>query len=221
MNILFEDPHLIILNKAPGIPVQPGKGTSVKSLQEEVKAYLFEQHSEDVPVGLVHRIDQPTSGVVVFTKSSKALSALNRQFQERTVQKKYWVVTESKPDETQLTLVHWLRKEQRKNKSFYFPEEVKNSKKAILSYRFLRSSDRYHLLEVELETGRHHQIRAQLSAIGCPIKGDLKYGAKRSNKDGSIHLHAKTLEFKHPISGESIQFEAAVPEEVLWKYFED
>ena len=219
MNILFEDEHIIIVNKAPGLPVQEGKNKSLKSLQALVENHIEELELKTVQLGLVHRIDQPTSGIVIFAKTPEALANLNQQFQDRKVKKTYWAVVEHKPSEETEVLTHWLKKDQRGNKSFYFPEEVKGSKKAILKYQFVKSSDRYHLLEIELQTGRHHQIRAQLSAIGCPIKGDIKYGAKRTNKDGSIHLHAHSMSIQHPVSGTLMTFEAEVPDEVLWQWF--
>ena len=168
----------------------------------------------------MHRLDRPTSGALVFARTSKGLSRLNEQFRDKTTRKVYWAVVENKPEKKEGTLVHYLKKNEKQNKSYASLTETKDSKKAVLSYKLLCSSDKYHLLEIELETGRHHQIRCQLASIGCVIKGDLKYGAKRSNKDGSIHLHARHLEFSHPTTKELISVTAPVPDEPLWHYFE-
>lgn len=221
MDIIFEDEHLIVVNKAPGELAQADKAGG-SSLVEKLKTHFREEGSAVDPFcGVVHRIDRPTSGVVIYAKSPESLEALNEQFRAQQNHKTYWAVVEKEPLEQKETLTHWLKKEEKQNKSFYFTEEVKGSKKAVLDYEVLAKSDRYFLLQIHLKTGRHHQIRSQLSAIGCPIKGDLKYGAKRSNKDGSIHLHARSLQFQHPISKKEMTFVAPVPSEVLWRFFED
>ena len=170
--------------------------------------------------GVVHRLDRPTSGAIVFARTSKALPRLNSQFREKETRKIYWAVVENKPQQKSGSLVHYLKKNEKQNKSYASANETEGSKKAVLHYRWVASSDKYHLLEIELETGRHHQIRCQLSAIGTIIKGDLKYGAKRSNKDGSIHLHSRILEFTHPTTKERIKVTAPCPNEPLWEFFE-
>ena len=219
--VLHEDNHCIVVNKRPSDIVQ-GDKTGDVPLSETVKSYLKKKYNKpgNVFCGVVHRLDRPTSGVLLFARTSKGLSRLNDQFRDKSTKKIYWAVVEKCPVPKEGTLVNYLRRVEKQNKSFVVEEGAKDAKKAILHYRLRHSSDRYYLLEVELETGRHHQIRCQLSSIGCPIKGDLKYGAKRSNPDGSIHLHARELSFKHPTSDELITCTAPVPEEVLWQYFE-
>lgn len=221
LDVLHEDNHTIVINKPSGAIVQ-GDKTGDEPLTEQVKAYLKEKYNKpgNVFCGLVHRLDRPTSGIIVFGRTSKALSRLNEQFRCKDVEKTYWAVVEQKPAKDSDTLIHYLKRNEKQNKSYASRDESKDAKKAILHYKLLSSSDNYHLLEINLETGRHHQIRAQLAAIGCIIKGDLKYGARRSNKDGSIHLHARKIKFEHPTNGDIIQLTAPVPNEALWKYFE-
>lgn len=221
--ILFEDNHIIIINKKAGQLVQ-GDKTGDISLLDEVKSYIKQKYSKpgNVFAGLVHRIDRPTSGIVIFAKTSKALTRLTEMIKNREIKKTYWaVVKKNEIPETQ-RLVHYLKKNEKNNKAIIFntSSAQSGSKEAILTYKIIKRSDHYLLLEIDLETGRHHQIRAQLSAIKCPIKGDLKYGADRSNSDGSIHLLARKIEFIHPIKKEKIVLEAPVPEnDNLWKSF--
>ena len=223
--ILFEDNHIIIINKKAGQLVQ-GDKTGDTSLLDEVKSYIKQKYSKpgNVFAGLVHRIDRPTSGIVIFAKTSKALTRLTEMIKKREIKKTYWaVVKKNEIPETQ-RLVHYLKKNEKNNKAIIFntSSAQSGSKEAILTYKIIKKSDHYLLLEIDLETGRHHQIRAQLSAIKCPIKGDLKYGADRSNSDGSIHLLARKIEFIHPIKKEKIILEAPVPEnDNLWKSFEN
>lgn len=223
--ILFEDNHIIIINKKAGQLVQ-GDKTGDISLLDEVKSYIKLKYSKpgNVFAGLVHRIDRPTSGIVIFAKTSKALTRLTEMIKKREIKKTYWaVVKKNEIPETQ-RLVHYLKKNEKNNKAIIFntSSTQSGSKEAILTYKIIKKSDHYLLLEIDLETGRHHQIRAQLSAIKCPIKGDLKYGADRSNSDGSIHLLARKIEFIHPIKKEKIVLEAPVPEnDNLWKSFEN
>lgn len=223
--ILFEDNHIIIINKKTGQLVQ-GDKTGDISLLDEVKSYIKQKYSKpgNVFAGLVHRIDRPTSGIVIFAKTSKALTRLTEMIKKREIKKTYWaVVKKNEIPETQ-RLVHYLKKNEKNNKAIIFNSlsAQSGSKEAILTYKIIKKSDHYLLLEIDLETGRHHQIRAQLSAIKCPIKGDLKYGADRSNSDGSIHLLARKIEFIHPIKKEKIVLEAPVPEnDNLWKSFEN
>lgn len=220
LQILHEDNHTIVVNKRSSDIVQ-GDKTGDEPLPERVKEYLRVKYNKpgNLFCGVVHRLDRPTSGAIVFARTSKALTRLNDQFREKSTRKIYWAVVENIPAEKQGTLIHYLKRNEKQNKSYAYDEEVQGSKKAILRYKLQKSSDNYHLLEIELETGRHHQIRCQLAAIGCVIKGDLKYGAKRSNKDGSIHLHARELEFEHPTSKERIHVVAPLPEESLWQFF--
>ena len=196
LQVLFEDNHIIVVNKRAGDIVQ-GDKTGDQPLSEVVKSYLKDKYNKQgkVFLGVVHRLDRPTSGVVLFAKTSKALPRLNKLFSEKKASKIYWALVKNKPKETSGTLVHWLKKNPKNNKSTVFQKEISNAKKAILHYKTIRSLERYHLIEISLETGRHHQIRCQLAKIKCPIKGDLKYGFDRSNKDGSIHLHARLLSF--------------------------
>ena len=217
LQILYEDNHLIIVNKRAGDIVQ-GDKTGDKPLSEVVKEYLKEKYSKPgkVYLGVTHRLDRPTSGIVVFAKTSKALSRLNKMFAEKKVEKIYWAIVKKKPDKTNDTLIHWLKKNPKNNKSTAHHHEVATGKKAILHYQVLKSLNSYHLLEITLETGRHHQIRCQLACIGSPIKGDLKYGFDRSNKDASIHLHARKIIFTHPVSKKEIKVIAPPPSDVLW-----
>ncbi len=222
LDILHEDNHTIVVNKKASDLVQ-GDKTGDEPLPERIKAYLKEKYGKpgNVFCGVVHRLDRPTSGALIFARTSKALERLNQQFREKETGKTYWAVVEQMPPKKSGQLVNWLAKNEQQNKSYVVKEGSSNAKKAILTYRHLVSSDNYHLLEIELETGRHHQIRCQLANIGCTIKGDLKYGAKRSNPDGSIHLHARKLSFIHPTTKEEITVIAPVPGENLWKYFEE
>jgi len=217
LQVLFEDNHIIVVNKRPGDIVQ-GDKTGDKPLSEVVKSYLKEKYNKpgNVYLGVVHRLDRPTSGIVLFAKTSKALPRLNKLFQEKAAQKTYWAIVKNAPPKKSDTLIHFLKRNPKQNKSYAHIKEVPESKKAILEYRLLKKLDNYFLLEIDLHTGRHHQIRSQLSAIGSPIKGDLKYGFDRSNKDASIHLHARALKFIHPVKKEEIHILAPPPDEVLW-----
>lgn len=218
--ILYEDNHIIIINKKPSEIVQ-GDKTGDLPLSEKVKNYLKNKYNKqgNVFLGVVHRIDRPVSGIVIFAKTSKALSRLNNIFKDRNVKKKYLAVVEAKPQNESGNLVHYLVKEEKQNKSYVRNKNAKGASRAELNYNLIASSNNYYLIEVELITGKHHQIRVQLAAIGCPIKGDLKYGAKRSNKDASIHLHAYSADFIHPVSSKPILIYAQPPNEVLWNYF--
>ena len=217
LQILFEDNHIIIVNKRAGDIVQ-GDKTGDKPLSDIVKEYLKDKYNKpgDVYLGVVHRLDRPTTGIVVFARTSKALSRLNKLFVDKNITKTYWAIVAKKPPKDSDTLIHWLKKNQSKNKSTAFIKETNDAKKAILHYKIIKTLDRYYLLEVNLETGRHHQIRSQLSKIGSPIKGDLKYGFNRSNPDASINLHSRKLEFVHPVSKENIQIIAPPPQDSLW-----
>ncbi|WP_232804709.1 RluA family pseudouridine synthase [Salegentibacter maritimus] len=217
LQVLFEDNHIIVVNKRPGDIVQ-GDKTGDKPLSEVVKLYLKEKYNKpgNVYLGVVHRLDRPTSGIVLFSKTSKALPRLNKLFQKKEAQKTYWAIVKNAPPKKSDTLVHFLKRNQKQNKSYAHIKEVPDSKKAILEYRIVKKLDNYFLLEIDLHTGRHHQIRSQLSAIGSPIKGDLKYGFNRSNKDASIHLHARELKFIHPVKKEEVHIIAPPPREVLW-----
>lgn len=221
MDVLYEDNHLIIVNKAPSEIVQ-GDKTGDKPLSELIKEYLKEKYHKpgNVFCGVTHRLDRPTSGVVVFAKTSKALSRLNEMFRNGEVDKTYWAIIKNRPPKDEDTLIHYLIKNEKTNKSTAYDSEKPNTKKAILHYKLITASQKYFLLEVDLETGRHHQIRCQLAKIGCPIKGDLKYGAERSNPDGSISLHARTISFVHPVSKQQIHVVAPVPDDTLWKTLE-
>lgn len=229
MEVVYEDNHIIIVNKESGEIVQ-GDKTGDTPLSETVKQYIKEKYNKpgEVFLGVVHRLDRPVSGLVVFARTSKALTRLNKMFAEGQVHKTYWAivekrserskiqVTDSEGDNSQL-LTHWLTRNEQQNKSYAYDHEVPRSKKAQLRYRVIGRGDNYDLVEVELMTGRHHQIRCQLSAIGRTIKGDLKYGAKRSNADGSISLQSHHIEFIHPVSKETIIAEAPLPSDPLWK----
>lgn len=219
LEILYEDNHLIAINKRPSEIVQ-GDKTGDQPLIETVASYLKEKYNKPggAFVGVIHRIDRPVSGIVLFAKTSKALARMNELFQTQAVQKTYWAVVKNKPPQPSGTLIHYLTRNQEKNKSFASTTPKNNSKRAELEYSTLYCFDKYFLLEILPHTGRHHQIRAQLAAIGCPIKGDVKYGDKRSNTDSSIHLHAKKIEFIHPVSNEIICITAYPPQEdLLWK----
>ena len=218
LDILFEDNHLIIINKKPGDIVQKDKTNDI-SLLEIVKEYLKRKYNKpgNVYLGLIHRIDRPTSGLVMFAKTSKALSRMNNMLKGKMIVKTYWAITKNKPKKKSSQLVHWLKKNEKKNKSTHFSRETKNAKKAILDYTIIKELENYFLLEIIMGSGRHHQIRCQLQAIGCPIKGDLKYGAKRSNSDGSIDLHAKHLKFIHPVTKKEVNLNAPVRENKIWQ----
>ena len=217
LKVLHEDNHIIIVNKRPGDIVQ-GDKTGDKPLSEVVKSYLKEKYNKpgNVYLGVVHRLDRPTSGIIVFSKTSKALPRLNKLFQDKKAKKTYWAVVKNPPPNEEGELVHYMKRNSKQNKSYAHIKEVPESKKAILDYRLLKKLDNYYLLEIDLHTGRHHQIRSQLSSIGSPIKGDLKYGFDRSNKDASIHLHSRELKFNHPVSKEPIHIIAPLPSDPIW-----
>ena len=217
LQVLYEDNHLLVVNKRPGDIVQ-GDQTGDTPLSEVAKEYLKTKYDKpgNVFLGVVHRLDRPTSGALAFARTSKALSRMNALFKEKEVRKTYWALVSSPPPSESGRLVHWLQRNPKQNKSYAHEQDGTNRKKAALKYRVLKSLDRYYLLEIELETGRHHQIRAQLEVIGCPIKGDLKYGFPRSNPDGSIHLHARKLEFLHPVKKTQVIITAPPPEDPLW-----
>jgi len=223
LEILYEDNHLIAINKGCGDIVQ-GDKTGDSPIGDVIKAYLKEKYHKpgNVFLGVTHRLDRPTSGVLLFARTSKSLTRMNELFKkEGEIRKTYWAVVDVKPDPPEAILEHWLVRNEKQNKSFAYPREQKESKKASLTYRYIASSDRFHLLEIELHTGRHHQIRAQLAAIGLHIKGDLKYGFPRSNKDGGIHLHARTIRFVHPVTLEPVTITASVPNDPVWQFFEN
>ena len=219
MTVLYEDNHLIIVNKQAGEIVQ-GDKTGDAPLSDIVKDWLKEKYNKpgNVYLGVVHRLDRPVSGVVLFAKTSKALPRLNKMFAGHdNVSKTYWAIVQNRPQTPQGTLTHWLTRNEKNNTARAYDREVPGSKKAVLDYELIASGDRYHLLEIHLHTGRHHQIRCQLAKMGCPIKGDLKYGAPRSNPDGSISLHARNLTLEHPVSHENISVTAPVPNDTLWQ----
>ena len=221
MTVVYEDNHIVVVNKTSSEIVQ-GDKTGDTPLSEMVKQYLKEKYNKpgNVFIGVTHRLDRPVSGLVVFAKTSKALPRLNEMFRNGEVKKTYWAIVKECPKETEGELVHYLVRNEKQNKSYAYDKEVKNSKKAVLHYKLIGHSQNYYLLEVDLKTGRHHQIRCQLAKMGCPIKGDLKYGFPRSNPDGSIFLHARTVQFVHPVSKEMIRLTAPVPEGNLWNGFE-
>jgi 23S rRNA pseudouridine1911/1915/1917 synthase len=217
LQVLHEDNHIIVINKRVGDIVQ-GDKTGDKPLSEVVKEYLKEKYNKpgEVFLGVVHRLDRPTTGIVVFAKTSKALTRLNELFSNRETQKTYWAVVKNKPPKNEDNLVHFIKRNEKNNTSKAHLKEVPDSKKASLDYKIIKELNNYFAVEIYLHTGRHHQIRAQLSIIGCPIKGDLKYGFDRSNPDGGIHLHARKLVFIHPVSKEEITILAPTPDEVIW-----
>lgn len=221
MTVVYEDNHIVVVNKTSSEIVQ-GDKTGDTPLSEMVKQYLKEKYNKpgNVFIGVTHRLDRPVSGLVVFAKTSKALPRLNEMFRNGEVKKTYWAIVKECPKETEGELVHYLVRNEKQNQSYAYDKEVKNSKKAVLHYKLIGHSQNYYLLEVDLKTGRHHQIRCQLAKMGCPIKGDLKYGSPRSNPDGSICLHARTVQFVHPVSKEMIRLTAPVPEGNLWNGFE-
>lgn len=218
LQILYEDNHLIVINKRAGDLVQ-GDKTGDAPLSDILKAYIQEKYNKpgQVFLGVVHRLDRPTTGAVIFARTSKALERMNKIMRDRQAHKIYWALVEGDPQPEEQTLVHYLKKNPKNNKSTAFPRPSDQSKKAILHYKKRAKLDFYSLLEIELETGRHHQIRCQLSVIGHPIKGDLKYGSKRSNKNGGIHLHAREIRFEHPVKKTELIIQAPLPEDSLWK----
>jgi len=221
LSVIYEDNHILVVNKAAGVLVQ-GDKTGDESLVDIAKQYIKEKYQKpgDVFLGLVHRLDRPTTGVVVLARTSKALSRLNKQFKFRIPQKLYKAVVSGNP-EPSARLEHYLKKNNSQNKSFHYPKNTQNTKHAILSYRHVESLKSYHVLDIELETGRHHQIRAQLAAVGLHIKGDLKYGAKRPNHNGNIYLHARSLILLHPTKKIKMKFIAPYPDDVLWSALTD
>lgn len=222
MQPVYEDNHLIIVYKESGEIVQ-GDKTGDTPLSDVVKAYIKEKYQKPgaVFLGVVHRLDRPVSGLVVFARTSKALSRLNRMFAEGQVHKTYWAITRNRPPQAEGMLTHWLVRNEQQNKSYAYDHEVPRSKKAVLKYRVIGQSDNYTLLEVQLMTGRHHQIRCQLAAMGCPIRGDLKYGARRSNPDGSISLLSHQVTFEHPVSHAPISVVSPLPADALWHQFQN
>ncbi len=221
MTVVYEDNHIIIVNKTASEIVQ-GDKTGDTPLSETVKQYLKEKYNKpgNVFIGVTHRLDRPVSGLVVFAKTSKALSRLNEMFKNSEVKKTYWAVVKNLPPHEEGELVHYMVRNEKQNKSYAYENERAGSKKAVLHYRLIGKSQNYYLLEIDLKTGRHHQIRCQLAKIGCPIKGDLKYGFPRSNPDGSICLHSRFISFVHPVSKERIEVEAPVPPGNLWNGFD-
>jgi len=218
--VLYEDNHLIAINKKPSEIVQ-GDKTGDTPLSEKVKQYIKEKYNKpgEVYLGVTHRIDRPVSGVVIFARTSKALVRINEMFREKEIKKTYWAVVKNRPASENGHLVHYLIKNEKKNMSRAYNKETKDALKAELDYKIIFSSDNYHLLEINPITGRHHQIRVQLAAMGCPIKGDFKYGFKRGNDDASIHLHSRKSEFVHPVSKLPVAIVADPPDEVLWNFF--
>lgn len=217
LQVLYEDNHILAINKRTGDIVQ-GDKTGDKPLSDVVKEYIKAKYNKpgNVYLGVVHRLDRPTTGIVLFSKTSKALPRLNRLFAQKVAKKTYWALVKNRPPKSSDSLTHWLKKNPKNNKSTAYKKEVEGSKKAILHYNIIKTLDNYFLLAINLETGRHHQIRCQLASIGCPIKGDLKYGFDRSNKDGSISLHARQLEFVHPVRKEEVLIIAPLPDDTIW-----
>ena len=217
LQVLFEDNHIIIVNKRAG-DISQGDKTGDKPLSDVVKEYVKEKYNKpgEVFLGVVHRLDRPTSGIIIFARTSKALERLNKMLREKTIHKTYWAVVKNQPKKEKDTLINFLKKNPKNNKSTAYNKEIDGSKKAILHYKTIKKLDNYSLLEIDLETGRHHQIRCQLANISSPIKGDLKYGFKRSNKDGSIHLHARKINFIHPVSKEEISVTAPLSKDPIW-----
>jgi 23S rRNA pseudouridine1911/1915/1917 synthase len=217
LQVLFEDNHIIIVNKRAG-DITQGDKTGDKPLSDVVKEYVKDKYNKPglVFIGTVHRLDRPTSGIVIFARTSKALERLNKMLRDKVIHKTYWALVKNPPKKTSDTLINFLKKDIKKNKSFVYKKEIEGSKNAILHYTVIKKLENYFLIEIDLETGRHHQIRTQLSHIGSAIKGDLKYGFPRSNKDGSISLHARKIKFTHPVSKEEIQVTAPTPKDVIW-----
>ena len=218
LQVLHEDNHLLIVNKRVGDIVQ-GDKTGDTPLSEIAKQYLADKYNKkgNVFLGVVHRLDRPTSGIIIFARTSKALERLNKMLRDKEISKTYWAIVKNKPEKEKDTLIHYLKKNSKNNKSTVFTKESEGCKKAVLHYNTIKTLDNYYLLEIDLETGRHHQIRAQLAKIKSPIKGDLKYGAKRSNPDGGICLHARAIEFIHPVSTKKIQLIAGTPDSPIWE----
>ncbi len=218
--VLYEDNHIIIVNKRSSDLVQ-GDSTGDEPLDDIVRAYIKEKYNKpgDVFLGVVHRLDRPVSGCVVYARTSKALSRMSELFRTRDVRKTYWAIVSERPPAEEGTISNYLKKNEPQNKSYVYATEVKGSKLAELSYRVLSRSEKYYLIEVDLLTGRHHQIRAQLASAGCPIKGDLKYGSKRSNEGGGISLHSRRISFVHPVKNEEVKVEAPLPDDRIWKLF--
>ena len=218
--ILYEDNHIIIVNKRSSDLVQ-GDGTGDESLDNIVREYIKEKYKKpgDVFLGVVHRLDRPVSGCVVYARTSKALSRLSELFRTREVKKIYWAIVTNRPPAEEGVISSWLKKNEPQNKSYVYDKEVKGSKMAELSYSLLARSEKYYLLEIDLQTGRHHQIRAQLASVGCPVKGDLKYGAPRSNEGGGVSLHSRRVTFIHPVKNEEITAVAPLPVDKIWKLF--
>jgi len=217
LEVIYEDNHIIAVNKRVGDIVQ-GDKTGDKTLADDVKAYIKKKYDKpgDVYLGVIHRIDRPTSGVVIFARTSKALERMNELFRDQKIAKVYWAVVKNRPEMEEAELDQWMRKNEKQNKSYLCKAGGKGGKNAILSYRLCGMTDNYWMLEVKPQTGRHHQIRVQLAALGSPIKGDLKYGADRSNREGGIHLHARSISFIHPVKKEEFTLTAPVPRESLW-----
>jgi 23S rRNA pseudouridine1911/1915/1917 synthase len=222
MTVLYEDNHIIIVNKTCSEIVQ-GDKTGDVPLSETVKEWLKAKYGKpgNVFCGVVHRLDRPVSGAVIFAKTSKALARLNEMFKNKEVKKTYWAIVRNKPQEAEATLKHFLLRNEKQNKSYASDTEKPHAKEAVMSYRLIACSDNYSLLEIDLQTGRHHQIRCQLAKIGSPVKGDLKYGAERSNPDGGISLHARRIAFIHPVSQHPVEVTAPVPDNSLWKTLEN
>lgn len=218
LQVLFEDNHIVIVNKRAG-DITQGDKTGDKPLSDVVKEYIKDKYNKpgNVYLGVVHRLDRPTSGVIIFARTSKSLERLNKMLREKTIRKTYWAVVKNQPKKEKDTLTNFLKKNPKNNKSTAYNKEIEGSKKAILHYKTIKKLDNYSLLEIDLETGRHHQIRCQMSNIGSAIKGDLKYGFNRSNKDGSIHLHARKINFIHPVTKKEVSITAPVPNDVIWK----
>ena len=218
LQVLYEDNHLIVINKRVGDIVQ-GDKTGDTPLSEHVKQYIKKKYDKPgmVFLGVTHRLDRPTSGIVVFARTSKSLSRMNKMFAEKATEKIYWAIVKNQPKKEKDTLIHWLKRNPKQNKSYAYPKEIPDSKRAELEYTVLKKLENYVLLQILLKTGRHHQIRAQLATLGSPIKGDLKYGFDRSNPDGGIHLHARKLSFEHPVKKEMISFTAPPPADALWE----
>jgi len=222
MEILFEDNHLIVINKQIADLVQADE-TGEGVLSDQVKAYIKRKYKKpgDVFLGIVHRLDRPVTGAVIFARTSKALTRMNEQFKDHEVKKTYWAVVKNRPENEEGELVHYMVKDEKQNKSFAYPKPKGNAKEARLTYKLVGTTNNFYLLEVDLQTGRHHQIRCQLAKIGCPIKGDLKYGFPRSNPGGGIHLHARRIRFMHPVTKADIEIIAEPPRDQLWMEFLD
>lgn len=222
MEVLFEDNHLIAINKSVADIVQADKTGDIP-LEDKVKQYIKNKYNKpgEVFLGVVHRIDRPVSGIVLFARTSKALARLNQMFQDKEIKKTYWAIVKDKPPKDSDTLKHYLARNTTKNKSFAYDRETNDSKLAILVYKIIDKSEKYYLLEIDLKTGRHHQIRCQLAKIGCPIRGDLKYGYGRSLDNGGISLHSRNMEFEHPVNHHPVKIIADPPEDKLWNFFKE